>query len=38
MPEEKKARLNEYQKNYQQNYYEAKKSQYMITNNDLMVF
>ena len=30
----KKARLKEYQKNY----YEAKKSQYIIINNDLIVF
>ena len=30
----KKARLKEYQKNY----YEAKKSQHIIINNDLIVF
>ena len=35
MPEEKKARLKEYQKNY----YDAKKSQYIIIiNSDLIVF
>ena len=34
MPKEKKARLKEYQKNY----YEAKKSQYIIINNELIVF